>query len=107
MDYLYRATVVRAIDGDTLDVRVDLGFRIVHEMRVRLYGVNTPERGQAGYSEAQAVIAAHEGHEVEIKSHKPQDKYGRWLAEVFVNGTSLTETLIAGGYGVPYFGGPR
>jgi endonuclease YncB( thermonuclease family) len=76
-------------------------------MRVRLYGVNTPERGQVGYAEAQAMVAAHEGQEVSIRSHKPQDKYGRWLAEVLIDGQSLSDALIASGHGVPYFGGKR
>lgn len=105
--YLYKATILLVVDGDTLDVRVDLGFRIFHEMRLRLYGVNTPERGQPGYSEARDFLLPYVGAESSVVSHKPQDKYGRWLAEVSVGGVSLADSLIANNLGVPYFGGKR
>lgn len=105
--YVYKATILLAVDGDTLDVRVDLGFRIFHEMRLRLYGVNTPERGQPGYLEARESLLQYVGKEAQVVSHKPQDKYGRWLAEVSVDGVSLSESLISNKLGVPYFGGKR
>lgn len=105
--FLYKGTILLAVDGDTLDVRVDLGFRIFHEMRLRIYGVNTPERGQPGYSEARDFLLPFVGKEAIITSHKPQDKYGRWLAEVSVDGVSLADSLIAQKLGVPYFGGKR
>ena len=41
--FWYSARVLKVIDGDTLDVMIDLGFNIHHKARVRLYGVNTPE----------------------------------------------------------------
>lgn len=107
MNWEYKATILNAIDGDTLDVVVDLGFRISHEQRVRLYGVNTPERGQPGYAEAQNMVKSHVGSEVVIRTIKPHDKYGRWLAEVLIDGRSLSDALIASGHGVPYFGGKR
>lgn len=53
--YTYRATIDRWIDGDTVDMLVDLGFRITTHQRFRLIGVDTPERGQAGYVEARQV----------------------------------------------------
>ena len=41
--YCYSASVDKVVDGDTVDVTVDLGFRMYHTVRVRLYGVDTPE----------------------------------------------------------------
>ena len=41
--FWYGATVLNVIDGDTIDLMIDLGFSIHHKIRVRLYGVNTPE----------------------------------------------------------------
>ena len=41
--FCYNAKVVRVVDGDTIDLLVDLGFSIHHKVRVRLYGINTPE----------------------------------------------------------------
>ena len=41
--YEYGCTVTRVVDGDTIDVILDLGFSIFHKCRVRLYGIDTPE----------------------------------------------------------------
>ena len=41
--FWYGATVLNVVDGDTVDLMIDLGFSIHHKIRVRLYGVNTPE----------------------------------------------------------------
>lgn len=116
--YVYDATVLRVVDGDTLDMMVDLGFRTFTKVRVRLYGVNTPETfGVKKESEEyKAGIAArvyvegwfaehvYPGSPVLIKSHdgKPlgQGKYGRWLAVVFPKdgGASLNEMLVREGH---------
>jgi hypothetical protein len=41
--YWYTGKVLRVVDGDTVDLMVDLGFSVHHKIRVRLYGINTPE----------------------------------------------------------------
>ncbi len=43
MTYEYKAKLIKVVDGDTLDVQIDLGFNIFQNIRVRLLGVNTPE----------------------------------------------------------------
>ena len=43
MRYFYRVTLDRIVDGDTVDVVIDLGFDVLHKARIRLHGVNTPE----------------------------------------------------------------
>lgn len=48
--YEYRASVIRVIDGDTVDLRIDLGFEVGLNMRVRLAGIDAPERGKTGGS---------------------------------------------------------
>ena len=105
--YIYKAKVVNVVDGDTIDVDLDLGFRVTTRQRVRLYGVNTPERGQPGYQEAKNLLMALLGVEVGLQSYKPDDKYGRWLAAVYNGNTSISQLLIDKGLGVPYFGGSR
>lgn len=92
MRYIYKAQMVRIVDGDTIDFDVDLGFRIRVGLRTRLYGVDTPERGQEGWQEAidfcknwffVAAEKSAEGHTlVEIYKDKG-DKYGRYLADVY------------------------
>jgi|TARA_R110000787_G_scaffold35556_1_gene91219 micrococcal nuclease len=41
--YEYKCEVTRVVDGDTIDVILDLGFKILHKARVRLFGIDTPE----------------------------------------------------------------
>lgn len=85
--YQYMAEVVRWVDGDTVDLRVDLGFRISLEERFRLYDptryVDTPERGEANYDAArecsERVYPA--GTKITVQTYK-KDKYGRWLAHI-------------------------
>jgi len=107
VDYKYVATIVNVVDGDTIDVRLDLGFRIFIDQRVRLYGVNTPERGQPGYNEAKKFVSKYVGTKVGIVSYKAEEKYGRWLAAVYTPDGELSDMLIAGQFGVEYFGGKR
>lgn len=109
--YGYKATVVRWVDGDTVWLDVDLGFRIQSVTAFRLYGIDTPERGQLGYTEATARcnVLAPAGSVVSIKSYKNPDKYGRWLAELFVGEsiTSINQTLLDEKLAVEYFGGAK
>lgn len=108
--YDYSATVVRWVDGDTVDLRVDLGFHTFVETRFRLYGIDTPERGQKNHDEAWhlAETLAPVGAVVTIHSYKNADKYGRWLAEIITaTGTSVNNGLLTAALAVPYFGGTK
>lgn len=114
MTYYYKATVIRWVDGDTVWLEVDLGFRMKTINDFRLYCVDTPERGQPGWAEATAFVqkAAPPGTVVQIETYKDPDKYGRWLAEVIPLGDygsipSLSNQLINAGLGKPYFGGKK
>jgi micrococcal nuclease len=85
--YTYRARLVRCVDGDTIDVEIDLGFYLKANVRCRLTGVDTPERGHANFSEATAVLAGlikeqsdEEGY-FEVFTGKT-GKYGRWLVTI-------------------------
>jgi micrococcal nuclease len=110
MTYRYNASVVRWVDGDTVILKVDLGFRMSTEASFRLYGVNTPERGQMGYDEAKKFCesCAPVGSNIQVDSHK-DDKYGRWLATIYLPDSidSLNNGLIRKGLAVEYFGGKR
>jgi micrococcal nuclease len=103
-DYKFRGTVARVVDGDTLDVNLDLGFHINHRIRVRLLGVDTPEVFGAN--------ACEEGKEASlyVKALCPTEstifvatyktgKYGRWLARITLpNGQVLNDLLIEKGW---------
>lgn len=106
--YEYAATVVRWVDGDTVDLRVDLGFHLTQEARFRLLGVDTPERGQEGHVEARVYCEriAPVGAEVEAVTTKA-DKYGRFLVTIWSGGVEVNASLLAQGLAVPYAGGTK
>lgn len=109
IDFTYNAFVKDVIDGDTLVLSVDLGFRVYQLDRFRLKGVNTPETigrsKKKGLAAKLFVIGMVLGKEVTIKTHKDEnDKYGRFLAEVFINNQLLNQMLLDKGYAKPYDG---
>ena len=85
--YNYRARAVRCVDGDTVDLEVDLGFKIFTHIRARLIGVDTPERGQEDYKRATMMLTnlltayADDNGLLNIKTEKT-GKYGRWVVEI-------------------------
>ena len=86
-EYVRRAKVIRVVDGDTVDLEVDLGFHISLAIRGRLLGVDTPERGQPDFSVATESLRSllhsnlDEKGYISIKSSKT-GKFGRWLVEI-------------------------
>ena len=112
MIFEYVAKVARVVDGDTLWMLVDLGFGIQANLEFRLYGLNTPEvigatkvAGLAAKVELERLLSL---GTLRIITHKA-DKYGRWLAEIFVrplNGVeiSVNQALLTTGFAKPYFG---
>lgn len=113
--YVYRARVVRVVDGDTLDVTIDAGFRATREERLRLLGVNTPElrgasrpAGLAAREFATVWLAqAYAGDEwpLVVQTVKA-DTFGRYLATVWraSDGRNLNADLLASGHAVPFDG---
>lgn len=95
--YEYKAKLVKVIDGDTIDLNVDLGFYIFIQMRFRMAGINTPERGKPGWNEAKQFViqwfSEHDG-ECTVKILKPlQNKYERYLAYIYTDETYPVGTL--------------
>lgn len=109
VEYRYKAAIDRWVDGDTVDLYVDLGFHIYAKTRFRLYGIDTPERGHENWSEASdhAKLMAPVGTDVTIEVFKDADKYGRWLVNIHVNGESVNDSLVASGLAVRYYGGTK
>lgn len=115
--YEYRVKkVLKVVDGDTIDVDIDLGFDISYTQRVRLAGIDTPESRTTDKKEKtlglevkdrlkKAIDAA---TNVVIKTEKPDssEKYGRILGWVFLddNKVSINQTLIDEGYAWGYMG---
>ena len=107
------ACVARVVDGDTLDLDLDLGFSITLRQRVRLIGLDAPEvRTRDAAEKARGLQAQRFVVEwlqrpglVWVRTTK-DDKYGRMLADLYREGEpSLREELLAWGLAVPYRGG--
>lgn len=107
--YTYAATVTAVVDGDTLDVSLDLGFRLTQGTRVRVLHVDCPEHGTPAGDAATARVREllPSGSAVVLATTKP-DKYGRSLAAVQLpDGRDLATVLLAEHHAVPYEGGTK
>lgn len=113
--------VVRVVDGDTLVVRADLGFRINHELKVRLYGIDAPEaRGperEWGLLATEHLKKLIEEHRIDddpasppwlmAESHKNKsDSFGRWVLRLLGRGgtagtVDLCRKMVADGHATP------
>jgi micrococcal nuclease len=108
--------VNNVVDGDTIDVDIDLGFDISFSSRVRLAGIDTPESRTTNKAEKVLGLEAKEyvkskikdAKEVVIKTEKidSSEKYGRILGWLFLDGSkvSVNEQMIAEGYAWGYLG---
>ena len=120
--YEYGCTVERVVDGDTIDVVLDLGFDIRFKSRVRLYGIDTPESRTRDKDEkvrgkmAGAFLkdAVNNGSKVviETKLKDSRGKYGRVLGEIFIEDKdgkqlNINKTLISEGHAYKYEGGKK
>ena len=85
--FVYNAEVLRVVDGDTFELKIDLGFKIVHENTFRLYGVNTPEtRGKErpkGLKVKEYVKKLIEGKMIVVETFK-KGKFGRYVSEIYL-----------------------
>jgi len=106
--YEYKATLLKVIDADTIDVSIDLGFDISISQRVRLLGINTAEKNTALGIESAGFVRnlIPTGTKLILQSEKDKkEKFGRYLARVILdNGTCLNDLLIEKRYAVEYWG---
>ena len=118
--FWYGATVIGVVDGDTVDLMVDLGFSVHHKIRVRLYGINTPESRTKDLKEKELGLKAKKFVEDWITNHKwvfvntspdKNDKYGRVLARIYSSDkiddpktACLNIDMIQSGNAREYFG---
>jgi micrococcal nuclease len=118
--YIYRIkSVLKVVDGDTIDASIDLGFDISLSKRIRLAGIDTPESRTRNLEEKALGLESKEwlkkalegAKDIIIKTEKPDstEKYGRIIGHLFINGqeTSLNNQMIAEGYALEYEGGKK
>lgn len=113
--YKYNATLVNVVDGDTVDLKVDLGFLAHMDIRFRLSGIDAPEK--RGKSKEAGLAAKHflietltDADSIQVESEKT-GKFGRWLGIIYFNhsgiSVSANELMITSGHAKPYNGGKR
>ena len=125
--YEYNAKVDRVVDGDTIDVIIDLGFSVWKKIRVRMEGINTPESRTRDLEEKKRGLAAKDRLKNILEFNNNEcilkvsgvGKYGRALATVLVESLSplngkdgitlidVNKQLIEEGHAVEYWGGKR
>lgn len=106
--YEYTATVERVLDADTIDADVDLGFSVHRKERLRLFGLNAPEKGTVEGREATEWLKAQLpiGSQITIRTQKDKtEKFGRMLATIILpNNVDLNAQLIELGLAVSWDG---
>ena len=114
-DFSYRINkVTKIVDGDTIDVLLDMGFDIKYQSRVRLFGIDTPESRTRNLEEKVRGLISKEylkqalkkAKKLTIKTHKGSEtgKFGRILGEIFADGVNLNLRMCKEGYAVQYYG---
>ena len=120
----YSATVTKVVDGDTIDVVIDLGFDIKIRQRVRVAGVDTPEKRTRNkeekklgldatfWLEDQLTAAVNSGYALTIRTELDKGatgKYGRLLGWLYIGDAtvSLNEQMVEEGYAWEYDGGTK
>tara|TARA_R100000700_G_C3178345_1_gene154016 strand:+ start:963 stop:1343 length:381 start_codon:yes stop_codon:yes gene_type:complete len=112
--FVYQAELDRVVDGDTVDVVLDLGFDVkLHKQRVRLHGIDTPESRTRDLAEKKLGLAAKKRLQelcvgkFKIKS-LGKGKYGRILGIPYTeDGEDICQILIKEGHAVEYYGGKK
>ena len=110
--YEYNCEVKRIVDGDTVDVVIDLGFDIHYSSRVRLYGIDTPESRTRnkdekvrGLMSKKYLNDALSKGQVVIKTHKDKKgKFGRVLGEMYVADKNINLMMVDDNLAVKYKG---
>jgi len=122
--YEYRAKILKVIDGDTVDVDIDLGFGVVlTDERVRMMGIDTPESrtrdkiekkfGLASKARLKEILGNETILQTQINKNGEdmKGKFGRILGDfqIELDGETklATQVLVEEGHAVPYFGGSK
>ena len=106
--------VVKVVDGDTVDLNIDLGFNLTKKERVRLAGIDTPESRTRDLKEKELGIEAKEylerrlsdGENLKVKTEK-DGKYGRMLGWIYISETNINKEMVQRGYAWEYDGGKK
>jgi micrococcal nuclease len=106
--------VVKVVDGDTVDVILDLGFDMFKKERIRLNGIDAPESRTLDTEEKALGIDAKEFLERRLEdcdnlwvATEKDGKYGRMLGDIWCSATNINEEMVLRGYAWKYDGGTK
>lgn len=117
--YTYRCKILRVVDGDTVDVDIDLGFGVwMHKERVRMMGIDTPESRTRDLEEKAFGVASKERlkellpigsmqvlkTEIDKSGEDAKGKFGRILGDFLIDSRRVSKILINEGHAVEYHG---
>lgn len=120
--YEYKCKILRVVDGDTVDVDIDLGFGVwMHKERVRMMGIDTPESRTSDKVEKAFGLASKDRlkellpigsigvlkTEIDRSGEDKKGKFGRILGDFIIEDKRATDILIEEGHAVAYFGGSK
>ena len=102
--------LVRVIDGDTVEVDIDLGCGLIKRERVRMLGINAPEMrgksraaGEKSKEYLTRLLSPHvESLTLKTAKGRTRGKYGRFLATIWAGGIDVNQTMVRDGYAVSY-----
>lgn len=99
----YTGKVAKVIDGDTVDIVLDLGFEVSKKVRCRLNRIDAPETNTEAGKVAKTFIATElpAGTDVKIAS-KSYDKYGRSVAEIYKGDININQLMLDSGHAIVY-----
>lgn len=118
MEYKYNVKIKKVVDGDTVDIDIDLGFGVwIHKERVRIMGIDTPESrtrdkveklfGLASKQKLKDLLPIGSMQVLVVEEYDAKGKFGRILGDFEIEDTKVTEILIEEGHAVAYFGGSK
>ena len=120
--YEYKCKILRVVDGDTVDVDIDLGFGVwMHKERVRMMGIDTPESRTRDKVEKAFGLASKARlkdllpigsiqilkTEIDKGGEDKKGKFGRILGDFLIDDRRATDILVEEGHAVAYFGGSK
>ena len=111
----YNAEVLRVVDGDTLDARIDLGFDVHVKKRIRLHGIDTWESRTRDAEEKKKGIAAKTRLVELLQADQGKfklisygvGKFGRVLGDIEISAGNVCDILVEEGHAYSYFGGNK
>ena len=111
----YNAEVLRVVDGDTLDARIDVGFDVHVKKRIRLHGIDTWESRTRDAEEKKKGIAAKPRLVELLQADQGKfklisygvGKFGRVLGDIEISAGNVCDILVEEGHAYSYFGGNK